>query len=563
LPDDTPLQEPENERNSNALASLANILKYGLATASDRQKRLLQYLVTEELEGRGDLLKAAPIATGVLGRSADFDPQTDSIVRVEMGRLRQALELYYATHGAKDPVRIKFEKGSYRPKFERIANGKPPRTPQRYWIMVMTAVLVAVITSVVLLTILAITNRPEDQQGKLAPIRSSPRVAVAPVAFSSDAPGLEYFAAGIQGEIVGILSEFDWLTVFPLLSDQAIDKAVANVMGHVDYVVRTSAQIAHGKLAVWVLVTEGKTGAVLWSNRYESPIEGTGLFDVQRTLAIRIASDIGNPLGFIVSLEKTRIVSDSFRTSEGFDCYLRALSYFSRFDRAAYQEAHSCAEAAAKTASNDANALALFALLELSGQILGYDGVASPERRANAVRLADNAFRLNEVGFLPRMGSYAAAVCEGDEERFRRISALAVRDYPNNPTVLFDVARRMLLGTNAQTEAMQLLDRANKLNPENSTPYGVLKAFDDYRRSQNNEMILSALNLSSGRLPPPLLVIEMALRTHAGDREGVERLRRSLQTFGFTNDGEFLALIGRECWTDEVKKTIRQLLAAK
>ncbi|HUB62854.1 MAG TPA: hypothetical protein VL996_00105 [Methylocella sp.] len=187
MPDDTPDEEAENERNSNALASLANILKHGLATASDRQKRLLQYLVTEELEGRGHLLKAAPIATGVLGRSADFDPQTDSIVRVEMGRLRQALELYYATHGAKDPVRIKFEKGSYRPKFERIANGKPPRTPQRYWIMVMTAVLVAVITSVILLTLLALTNRPAHQQGNL--VRSSPRVAVAPVAFSSDAPG--------------------------------------------------------------------------------------------------------------------------------------------------------------------------------------------------------------------------------------------------------------------------------------------------------------------------------------------------------------------------------------
>jgi hypothetical protein len=91
--------ETENERKMQALDSLARVLKNGLATASDRQRRLIQYLATEELEGRGDRLKAVSIATDVLGRSVDFDPQTDSIVRVEMGRMRKALNLYYATHG--------------------------------------------------------------------------------------------------------------------------------------------------------------------------------------------------------------------------------------------------------------------------------------------------------------------------------------------------------------------------------------------------------------------------------------------------------------------------------
>jgi hypothetical protein len=124
-----------------SLESLARVLKNGLATASDRERRLIQYLVTEELEGRGDRLKAFSIATDVLGRSADFDPQTDSIVRVEMGRLRQALDLYYATHGTNDPVRIKFEKGSYRPKFELVFKGTPVRTPQRRWLLI-TAVLI-------------------------------------------------------------------------------------------------------------------------------------------------------------------------------------------------------------------------------------------------------------------------------------------------------------------------------------------------------------------------------------------------------------------------------------
>src|SRR5262249_31679338 len=155
--------ETENERKMQALDSLARILKNGLATASDRQRRLIQYLATEELEGRGDRLKAISIATEVLGRSADFDPQTDSIVRVEMGRMRKALDLYYATLGASDPVQIKFEKGSYRPKFEWISKAQSikfekgsyrpkfewiskAQSAQRRWRLwvILTAVLVAV-----------------------------------------------------------------------------------------------------------------------------------------------------------------------------------------------------------------------------------------------------------------------------------------------------------------------------------------------------------------------------------------------------------------------------------
>jgi TolB-like protein len=476
-----------------------------------------------------------------------------------MERIRQALDLYYATQGANDPVRIKFEKDSYRPKFEWISKGAPVRLPvrtaKRLWLLI-TAVLVAVFAGGMLFVFLPLGKLLIDRQAKPISI-GGPRVAVAPIAFSSDTPGLDYLAAGMQGELVGILAEFNWLTVFPILADQPIDKAFSSMIGRVDYIVRNTAQAAKGKLAVWTLLTDGKTGAVLWSNRYETPLEAAGIFDLQRNIAARIASDIGRPRGIIASLEYTRIANDSFRSSGGIDCYLRAFRFSSTFDRADYREAHACAEAASKT--NDANALALFAVLELAGESFGYNGAPSSERRAMAVRLADQAFRLNDLGSLPRMASYAAAVCEGDEERFRRISGLSVRDYPNNPAVLFDVAQRTILGTSA--EGIALLERAHKLNPVSDSTYGVLKAFDGFQHSQDDETILNALNLGSATLSPSLQVIEMALRTHVGDQNGAERMRRSLQVLGFTQLSDYLDLIDRECWTKEVKKTIQQLFA--
>jgi adenylate cyclase len=553
--------ETDTERKKQSLDSLASVLRNGLATASDRQRRLIQYLATEELEGRGDRLKAVSIATEVLGRSADFDPQTDSIVRVEMGRLRNALDFYYATHGANDPVRIKFERGSYRPKFEWTAGGSPTRpsvrTRKRLWLLI-ALVLITAFAGGVLFFCLPFGKTLMDRQAKPLSI-GGPRVAVAPFAFSSDKPGLDYLAAGMQGELVGILAEFDWLTVLPVLTDQPLDKAFSDMMERIDYLVRNTVQTANDKVAVWTLLTDGKTGAVLWRNHYESPLEAAGLFDLQRNIAARIAGDIGRPRGIIASLENTRIADDSFRTPEGFDCHLRAFRFYSTFDRADYKEAHACAEAASQTGSSDANALALLALLELAGQSFGYDGPFSQERQTRAMKLADQAFRLNDLGSLPRMASYTAALCEGDEDRFRRISGLSVRDYPNNPAVLFDVAQRIILGTSAWLEGIALLERAHKLNPISDSSYGVLKAFDAFQRGQDDKSISDALNLSSGTLSPSLQVIAMALRLHVSDQNGAERMRRSLQELGFTQRSDYLDLIDRECWTKQVKNGIRQL----
>ena len=63
-------------------AALDRVIAGGLADSSDRQRQLLRYIVTEEVEGRGDRLKAYAIATEVLDRSAGFDDQPDAIWRV-------------------------------------------------------------------------------------------------------------------------------------------------------------------------------------------------------------------------------------------------------------------------------------------------------------------------------------------------------------------------------------------------------------------------------------------------------------------------------------------------
>src|SRR5262245_63863655 len=62
----------------------------------------LRYVVEARLRGTQDRIKGYTIAVEALGRTADFDPQSDPIVRVEATRLRRALTRYYANGGSND-----------------------------------------------------------------------------------------------------------------------------------------------------------------------------------------------------------------------------------------------------------------------------------------------------------------------------------------------------------------------------------------------------------------------------------------------------------------------------
>jgi hypothetical protein len=88
--------------------------------------KLLRYLAKQSIQHPGVQVKEYQIATEVLGRQADFDPQLDSMVRVQAGRLRAKLTEYYSSEGASDPYVVELPKGSYALVFhERSRQAQP------------------------------------------------------------------------------------------------------------------------------------------------------------------------------------------------------------------------------------------------------------------------------------------------------------------------------------------------------------------------------------------------------------------------------------------------------
>ncbi len=80
--------------------------------------KLLRYLADHALKHPG-ALKEYQIATEVFGRPADFDPQVDSLVRVQAGRLRSKLAEYYSSEGIEDSMIVELPKGTYTLSFHR------------------------------------------------------------------------------------------------------------------------------------------------------------------------------------------------------------------------------------------------------------------------------------------------------------------------------------------------------------------------------------------------------------------------------------------------------------
>ena len=97
--------------------ALRHVLDSTIFRKNPRLSALLHYLCLRAEDSTGEPPKEYTIATDVFKRSPRFDSSTDSIVRVEMYRLRKKLRDFYQSEGAAEPLQILLEAGVYRPRY--------------------------------------------------------------------------------------------------------------------------------------------------------------------------------------------------------------------------------------------------------------------------------------------------------------------------------------------------------------------------------------------------------------------------------------------------------------
>lgn len=301
-------QHPSEHEINQALSSIQG--NSGFAR-SRRLSALLDYLVNESLAGRGDKIKATSIAIDFYGRDESFDQQSDPIVRVEAGRLRQRLADYYHGPGQNDSVVIEIPKGGYRPEFTH-KNGhfikevgeplaKPSSPIQSYSIPLNWGVIGALLIMVLILAYNLYSEGP-SQDGNhseaFVPVPANkPYIVVTPVAATTSNEQSIRLAKGLVEALITNLSKLSGLSVMAhgsVLEAQQRGypfsiKELRSKFG-VTHLLRGTVEQKNGRLVLYVQLVDTKTAQVIWAERIVRSLDK--ILDLEEEIALAITTEL-------------------------------------------------------------------------------------------------------------------------------------------------------------------------------------------------------------------------------------------------------------------------------
>ena len=261
---------------------------------SPQLQRFLRFVVEKHLAGNGDKLKEYVIGTEVFGRPSDYEPQLDSLVRVEAHRLRAALEQYYRGEGISDPILIELNKGSYAPSIHhRILEATPPQTadlPKAY--LTWRRMGIAVIAAGVLVAAIVWIYRSSGTPRSL--VLPGATIAVLPFDNLSANPEHEYFCFGLLDEITTDLAKTGKLRVIGRTSaarfKRGDDIATIGRQLKADAILEGSVQWSAGRVRITAQLVSTSDSLHLWSDTYDRP--SADLLRVQDDVAQAVRHEV-------------------------------------------------------------------------------------------------------------------------------------------------------------------------------------------------------------------------------------------------------------------------------
>lgn len=110
-------------------AALQQVLSSITFRRAEQLRLFLEFVVEEEIAGRGTQIREYDIAIRALNRPSNYAPEVDSTVRTRAHSLRQRLAEYYRIEAPEAEIRIELPKGGYTPHFSR-PDGSPVAEPE-------------------------------------------------------------------------------------------------------------------------------------------------------------------------------------------------------------------------------------------------------------------------------------------------------------------------------------------------------------------------------------------------------------------------------------------------
>lgn len=534
--------------------ALSRVVDSATFRSSPRLAELLTHLVQQTLAGQADRLKGYAIALDVFGRDEDFDASSDSIVRVQMTRLRKALVEHYAGEGQDDPVRIVIPRGTYVPSLEDApvrawsvqqpveatpigavepvpaiaeapdgnAKGVPDggataALPEEDMVHTASAlnlrrrawVLLAVLALAAALLIVYWPNDDRDTAiARAGEMPQGPTVFVAPYELSGASPEIRQVRDGIQFNLVNYLSQLPNLAVIGL-DESGIPPALARRAPRGStFLLQGSVVAAGDKFRVNSSLVRVPGGVVVWSDNSDLvAYDPTHILQFQSDIALGVASRLGQPYGVIHETMRQSLENHRNLSMDHYFCELRAFEFMRNKVPGTLEPVKECLQRAVEEKPNYSDGWALLSWIHTFEAIASGTG-NSPE----ALDAANRAVAANATNALAYQYLAIARFHAGDFDAAREAIGKALEISPNNSEILAEASR--LLGVLGEHDvAPALAQKAIQLNPGHPAWYWSGLAIDAlYRQDGPQAVHYARLNAEDrGLIPRYILASAYAL----------------------------------------------------
>lgn len=458
-----------------------------------RMKRFLRYVVEETLDGRGDRLKGYVIGVEVFDRPDDFDPQADTIVRVQAGQLRRRLDLYYADPGRSSLVRILVPKGRYAPTFELRQNPQPDETVDPISILSEE------------------TNRSNDPRPSLA-------VMTLDDLSSQALEGGDYFAEGLSAEIVNALVQFRSLrivTLTPTVSTTSVQKSVRDIGRecNADFILSGSVRRDGEVFRVTVSLIRCETSEHIFSRVFDREYKPGSLFVLQEEIASYTAAAIAAPYG-AVNRYNRRGLTGRQTSIEAYNCVLRYYDMKLSPSRLEAEKLLQDVQSVTEIQPEFSMGWAIRALLNnlLATQI--HPAGQARDKLIEADRTARRALKVDSQNSLGYFALYQSFFHRGEFEDADRMIRRTMSLNPNDYSVLAYYATCLAARGDYET-ASAIGSAALRLIGRAPTWYHIPQMMADFSQGKY-DIVAGLVDQDIGDVPYAFYLMGLAAKAHLG-----------------------------------------------
>jgi adenylate cyclase len=475
--DDAAADDFDNGRctpsTSEVHAALERILASRCFQQAGRASDFLRYVVEQTLAGGGQRLKGYTIGVEVFGRPADFDAQSDALVRVEAGRLRRRLLEYYAGEGAADAVRIELPRGSYAveyhfactdehavpaPTSASLAEAAQISFPWRRAafglgvLLIVAAGVIAWQQSALQATrrTLALVEEPQRTEW--------PSILVVPFENLSADVTLDAFAASMTEEIMLRLDELDLFVIASKVrwygpgEETKLDAAAGG------YVLTGSVRGTGHQARIAARLIEAETGAQLWTAAYDEPLTLDRLPALQERIAHDVVA-VTAPYGPIFEAELAR-ARRSVQSPKLSDCLATYHEYRRRVTPAGYRETLDCLRNVSVRAPGVASVWSALAMLYVDEYASSF-GRTGDEALESARQVTAKALAIDGDDLLANLALTRVQFFDGDPA-FRQTIDRTIALRPGGAQA-YAQGGFLLVITGDSAQGLVLADQARKL----------------------------------------------------------------------------------------------------